>query len=87
MNNKLLLLIMIYSCNFKKKKYVHNVTGSKFKKKLMSPLWQPTEKDKLPISNLSKFKLPEGIGGPKAGKQIQNFPVTLIAHAQCPNKM
>jgi len=33
-----------------------------------------TEKDMLPIN---KFKSSKGIGAPKTGKQIQNFPVTL----------
>ena len=42
--------------------------GSKSKKAEVA-FWQLIEKDKLPIS---KFKLLEGIGAPKAGKQIQN---------------
>lgn len=38
-------------------------------------LCQVNEKDKSPIS---KFKLPEGTGAPRTGKQIQNFLLTLM---------
>jgi len=39
---------------------------------------------------MTKFKMPEGMGVIKAGKQPQNFPITLSArqskYAQCTNK-
>jgi len=46
----------------------------KLKKKKLVAFLGLTEKDMLPIN---KFKSSKGIGAPKTGKQIQNFPVTL----------
>ena len=58
--------------------------GLRLKKKQQQQL---TEKDKLAMT---KFKMPEGIRVIKAGKQPQNFPITLSArqskYAQCTNK-
>ena len=51
-------------------------SGLEIKRKTEVSFWRLTEKEESPIS---KFKSPEGVGAPKARKQIQNFPLTLTA--------
>ena len=62
----LFILVLTTGLEIKKKK----------KKRTKVAFWRLTEKDKSPIS---KFELPEVIRAPKAGEQVQNFPLTLTA--------
>lgn len=54
---------------------ITTIQGSKLKKKKTDiPSWQVTERVE---SAIGKFTSPKGMGAPKAGKQIPNFPLTL----------